>query len=110
MRPQEHLSEASRIAAAAEAKSREPNQQPGFDIAPWLKAHVHATIALAASVEGLREVMTAPRKWVVPEPRWQTAVAAPGADEFYSLPRDGWEPFAVTPDSHVWFRRPREAE
>jgi hypothetical protein len=48
VKPQEHVSEATRLAAQAEAKSREPNQP--FDPAPWLKAQTHALLAIAGDV------------------------------------------------------------
>jgi hypothetical protein len=44
MKPAEHYSEALRLAVTAEARRRQPHQP--FDMEPWLKALVHATLAL----------------------------------------------------------------
>jgi hypothetical protein len=58
VKPKEHFSEATRLAAQAEAKSREPNQP--FDPAPWLKAQTHALLALCGEMAALREMLTPP--------------------------------------------------
>jgi hypothetical protein len=49
VKPQEHYSEATRLAAQAEAEQREPNQP--FNPEPWLKAQVHALLAIAGDVQ-----------------------------------------------------------
>jgi hypothetical protein len=65
VKPQEHFSEATRLAAQAEAKSREPNQP--FDPAPWLKAQTHALLALCGEMTALRKALAPTPADAVPE-------------------------------------------
>jgi hypothetical protein len=61
VRPQEHYSEAQRLASKAEAERRAPGQP--FNPEPWLKAQVHATLALyglIAAAAGVRRPARTP--------------------------------------------------